>query len=84
MEKDYITRTQKQYEAYYQSAFNTQIWVLSITGFTLATMFFLAGRFGFDNRCPASHGKPPDALTAAAYSRKPPGGRSSRRLSPDN
>jgi hypothetical protein len=48
MEKDYITRTQKQYETYYQSAFSTQVWVLSITGFTLATMFFLAGRFGFD------------------------------------
>jgi len=47
MEKDYITRTQRQYETYYQSAFNTQVWVLSITGFTLATLFFLAGRFGF-------------------------------------
>ncbi len=47
MEKDYITRTQKQFESYYQSAFSTQVWVLSITGFTLTTLFFLAGRFGF-------------------------------------
>jgi hypothetical protein len=48
MEKDYITRTQKQYETYYQSAFNTQVWVLSILGLTLSTLFFLAGKFGFD------------------------------------
>lgn len=47
MEKDYITRVQKQYEAYYEKAFNTQVWILSILGLILTTLFFLAGRFGF-------------------------------------
>jgi hypothetical protein len=42
MEKDYITRVQKQYEA-----FNTQVWILSILGLILTTLFFLAGRIGF-------------------------------------
>src|SRR5712692_625761 len=36
MEKDYITRTQKQFESYYQTAFHTQVWVLSIMGTILA------------------------------------------------
>lgn len=47
MEKDYITRVQKEYEAYYEKAYNTQVWILSILGLILTTLFFLAGRIGF-------------------------------------
>ncbi len=47
MEKDYITRVQKQYETYYEKAFNTQVWTLSILGLILTAVFFLAGRIGF-------------------------------------
>ena len=39
MEKDYITRTQKQYESYYQEAFNAQMWTLGIMGLLLAGVY---------------------------------------------
>jgi hypothetical protein len=39
MEKDYITRTQKQYESYYQKAFNTQMWTLGIMGLLLTGVY---------------------------------------------
>src|SRR5467141_846952 len=42
LEKDYITRVQKQYETYYEKAFNTQGWILTILGIILTTLFFLA------------------------------------------
>jgi len=45
MEKDYITRTQKQYESYYQKAFNTQMWTLGIMGLILTGVFVLVARF---------------------------------------
>jgi hypothetical protein len=45
MEKDYITRTQKQYESYYQKAFNTQMWTLGILGLLLTAVFVLVARF---------------------------------------
>jgi signal recognition particle GTPase len=45
MEKDYITRTQKQYESYYQKAFNTQMWTLGIMGLLLAGVYVLVARF---------------------------------------
>ena len=48
MEKDYITRTQKQYESYYQKAFNTQIWALAIMGLTLTGVFVLVARFSLN------------------------------------
>ncbi len=44
MEKDYITRVQKQYEAYYEKAFNTQILTLTILGIVIG----LVGKFGLD------------------------------------
>jgi hypothetical protein len=45
MEKDYITRTQKQYESYYQKVLNTQMWTLGITGLILTGVFVLVARF---------------------------------------
>jgi hypothetical protein len=48
MEKDYITRTQKQYEAYYQKVFDTQIWTLAIMGMTLTGVFVLVARFSLN------------------------------------
>jgi multidrug efflux pump subunit AcrB len=45
MEKDYITRTQKQYESYYQRVLNTQMWTLGIMGLLLAGVFVLVARF---------------------------------------
>jgi len=45
MEKDYITRTQKQYESYYQKAFNTQMWTLGIMGVILTGVYVLVARF---------------------------------------
>lgn len=55
MEKDYITRVQKQYEAYYKEVFSTQthiLWTIGITvtllSVTLSVVFFVAGRFGFN------------------------------------
>ena len=45
MEKDYITRAQKQYESYYQKAFNTQMWTMGIMGLILTGVFVLVARF---------------------------------------
>jgi len=45
MEKDYITRTQKQYESYYQRVLNTQMWTLGIMGVILVGVFVLVARF---------------------------------------
>src|SRR3981189_1276512 len=45
MEKDYITRTQKQYESYYQKVLNTQTWTLGIMGLILTGVFVLVDRF---------------------------------------
>jgi hypothetical protein len=45
MEKDYISRTQKQYESYYQKVLNTQMWTLGIMGLTLTGVFVLVIRF---------------------------------------
>jgi hypothetical protein len=45
MEKDYITRTQKQYESYYQKAFNSQMWTLGVMGLLLAGVYVLVARF---------------------------------------
>ncbi|HYL85878.1 MAG TPA: hypothetical protein VE263_16745 [Candidatus Angelobacter sp.] len=55
MEKDYITRVQKQYETYYKEVFSTQthiLWTIGVTvtllSITLSIVFFVAGRFGFN------------------------------------
>jgi hypothetical protein len=45
MEKDYITRTQKQYESYYQKVLNTQMWTLGLMGLILTGVFVLVARF---------------------------------------
>jgi len=45
MERDYITRTQKQYEAYYQKVLNTQMWTLGMMGVLLTLVFVLVARF---------------------------------------
>jgi len=45
MEKDYITRTQKEYESYYQKVLNTQMWTLGIMGLILTGVFVLVARF---------------------------------------
>lgn len=45
MEKDYLTRSQKQYESYYQKVLNTQMWTLGIMGLILIGVFVLVVRF---------------------------------------
>ena len=45
MEKDYITRTQKQYESYYEKVLHTEMWTLVIMGLILAGVFGFAVRF---------------------------------------
>src|SRR5580704_10931190 len=45
MEKDYITRTQQQYESYYQKVLNTQMWTLGIMGLVLTGVFVLVAKF---------------------------------------
>jgi hypothetical protein len=45
MEKDYLTRTQKQSESYYQRVLNTQMWTLGIMGLILTGVFVLLVRF---------------------------------------
>jgi len=45
MERDYITRTQKQYEAYYEKVLNTQLWTLGMMGLLLTVVFVLVARF---------------------------------------
>ena len=48
MEKDYITRTQKWYESYYQKMLNTQLWTLAIVGLLLTAVFGLVARFSLN------------------------------------
>ena len=48
MEKDYIARTQKLYESYYQKTLNTQMWTLGIVGLLLIAVFGLVARFSLD------------------------------------
>lgn len=48
LEKDYITRVQKQYESYYEKVLNTQMWTLGIMGLVLTAVFGLAARFSLD------------------------------------
>lgn len=48
VEKDYITRVQKQYETYYEKAFNSQMWTLGIMGIILTAVFGLTAKFGLD------------------------------------
>jgi hypothetical protein len=45
MERDYITRIQKQYESYYQKVLNTELWALGLMGLILSGVFVLVARF---------------------------------------
>lgn len=47
-EKDYITRSQKEYESYYQKVLNTQAWTLGIMGLILTAVFGLVARFSLN------------------------------------
>jgi hypothetical protein len=48
IEKDYITRTQKQYESYYEKVLHTQLWTLGIAGLILTGVFGFAVRFSLN------------------------------------
>jgi hypothetical protein len=48
MEKDYIARTQKLYESYYEKTFNIQLGTLVIVGLLLAAVFGLVARFSLN------------------------------------
>jgi hypothetical protein len=48
MEKDYITRSQKLYESYYQKVLNTQMATLGIMGLVLTGVFVLVARFSLN------------------------------------
>jgi len=48
IDKDYITRTQKFYESYYEKILNTQMWTLAIVGLILTGVFFLVTRFSLN------------------------------------
>jgi len=45
MERDYITRTQQQYESYYQKVLNTQIGTMAVMGLILTGVFVLVAKF---------------------------------------
>ena len=47
LEKDYVNRIQKQYEAYYEKAFNTQVTIVSVIALFITIVFGLAARLGF-------------------------------------
>lgn len=44
---DYILRIQKQYENYYEKAFDTQVLFISLLGAILTVVLWLASRFGY-------------------------------------
>jgi hypothetical protein len=48
MEKDYVTRVQKQYETYYEKVLSTQMWTLGLMGLILTAVFGLAAKFSLD------------------------------------
>lgn len=49
MEKDYITRVQRQYETYYENAFNTQVAIVSILALFITIILAIAAKFGFQS-----------------------------------
>jgi hypothetical protein len=48
MEKDYITRVQKQYETYYKEVLSTQTWTIGIFGLVLTALLIGASIFSFN------------------------------------
>jgi hypothetical protein len=47
-EREFIARTQKVYESFYDKAFNTQLWTLAIAGLLLTAVFGFVARFGLN------------------------------------
>jgi hypothetical protein len=48
MEKDYIARTQKLYESFYEKTFSKELWTLAIVGLILTAVFGIVARFSLD------------------------------------
>ncbi len=67
MEKDYITRVQRQYESYYEKAFNTTMTVFGSIGLIIAVISIAAASLSlkfFDHRVQAAVAKVQDDVTA--------------------
>lgn len=47
-EMEFIARTQKVYESFYEKAFNTQLWTLAIAGLLVTLVFGFVARFGLN------------------------------------
>jgi len=48
MERDYIARTQKLYESYYEKVLRTELWTMGITGLIFAAVFGFAVKFSLN------------------------------------
>jgi hypothetical protein len=48
MEKDYIARTQKLYESYYERTLSKELWTLAIVGLILTAVFGIVARFSLN------------------------------------
>jgi hypothetical protein len=48
LDKDYTTRIQKQYEAYYEKAFNTQVAIIGIITLLITIVLWATARFGLN------------------------------------
>lgn len=68
MEKDYITRVQKEYESYYEKAYNSMLGVVGIIGLIIAVISWVITKFSiefFDHRVESAVTKARDDVTAA-------------------
>lgn len=48
LDKDYITRVQKQYEAYYEKVLSTQTTTVALVGILISIILAIAAKFSFD------------------------------------
>lgn len=67
MEKDYLARVQKQYESYYERAFNTMLGIVGIIALIIAVISWATARFSldfFDRRVQAAVTKAQEDVTA--------------------
>jgi hypothetical protein len=48
LDKDYLTRIQKQYETYYEKVLSTQTTTVALVGILITVLLALAGRIGFN------------------------------------
>jgi len=48
MERDYIARTQKLYESYYEKTLSKELWILAIVGLILTAVFGIVARFSLN------------------------------------